>query len=160
MCSSDLQPIRLLHPDGAIEEKAYHLDGTLALSIDSLGIPTHFRYDALGHLIETRTEGVVETYTYEGDLLVKKVDREGLITTYTYDGAGRKILETADGERTQFTYDAMGNLASQIEGDLVTSFTYDLLGRMLEETQKDFQGHLLKVTKYAYDEAGKGPPKN
>src|SRR3989338_1361222 len=106
-------PIRryYLSAQGGIHEYP-HLDGTLALSIDSLGIRTHFRYDALGHLIETRTEGAVETYTYEGDLLVKKVDREGLITTYTYDGAGRKILETADGERTQFTYDAMGNLAS------------------------------------------------
>lgn len=148
------KPTRIIHPDGAVEENVYNLDGTLALQIDPLGIETYYKYDALGRILEKRTEDATESFVYDGSVLIEKTDPENAKTFYRYDSAGRKIAQEIEGDITLFAYDSLGRLASQIEGDLTTSYQYDLCDRLIEEKKRDPLGTLLQITQFQYDAAG------
>lgn len=148
------KPTQITYSDGAVEQNFYTLDGKLSLHIDPLGAKTHYRYNALGYLIEKRTEDAVETYVYDGSVLIRKTDAAGHVTTYTYDKAGRKTSETIGKETIRYTYDALGNVRSKIEGDCITFYQYDLMGRVREEKQADALGDVFQITEYDYDAAG------
>lgn len=148
------KPTNITYPDGATEENTYNLDGTLSLHTDPIGIETHYKYDAFGHIIEKKTNDDVQTFIYDGNHLIESIDAEGTKTHYRYDGAGRKIAEETAGECIEFTYDHWGRIASRIEADLTISYQYDLLGRTLEEKKTNNAKTLLQITHFEYDSAG------
>lgn len=150
-------PIRIQHPDGAVETFSYFLDGTLKTHIDPEGVKTSYSYDFLGREVEKTIsfQGVLlatEKKEYDSFHLIAETDAEGDLTHYTYDSAGRLVQKEREGNTTEYRYDALGRQNCIQKGDLFTCIHYDLLNRIIEERQQDAEGHLLGSTAYTYDE--------
>ena len=80
---------------GADRTTEYQRDafGQVECIRDAMGGEEHFRYDALGRMIE-------------------KTDREGLVTAYTYTADGRpESILYGDGRRAELEYSPLGQLA-------------------------------------------------
>ncbi|WP_169733781.1 RHS repeat protein, partial [Legionella fairfieldensis] len=143
---------------GLLVEKGQPVAGGIRL--------THYLYDDLGRLLETRdSEGHSERVVYDeahrqvittdarGVRTIRTYDRTGLLlatqvmestgvsygtTTYRYDEAGRLVRTGhADGTFTVYCYDAAGHLLAQCEpGGRVCEYTYDALGRVVQTVQR------------------------
>ncbi len=152
------KPTQIIHPDGTIETFTYFLDGSLETHTDARKVTTYYTYDYLNRIL-TKTisnqekQLSQETFSYEGQFLVKKTDAEGNETRYEYDLAGRKKREISLGEETLYSYDEFGRLYKTQKGDLVILTEYDLLDRIVEERNESLSGTLLRQVQYIYDDA-------
>lgn len=134
----------------------YTVTGTVADTIDPLGVATAYGYNPFGDLT-SRTDplssGVttmaVKIYSRRSLLLTSTADVSGLAlaTNYQYDAFGRVTQVTdAKGNVTKTTYDRAGRVLTEVDGlNLTTSYSYDGFGHVLTTT--DANG---KQTTYAY----------
>jgi len=110
----------------------------LVMTTDILGNQTHFRYDAVGNLIE-RTDANTHTVRYEYDAMNRRtavVDANGHRTEMSYDLDGRIIAtKDANGNITKYEYDSLGR-----QTKVSTS-----MGRETQ-TQYDANGNVTHVT--------------
>jgi RHS repeat-associated protein len=150
---------------------SYDGDDRLTMTVDALGMPTSYGYDAVGnktavvdanlhstryaydgadHLIRVDApQGASTTYQYDATGNVKsRADYFGHVTTNTYDAANR-LTSTVDplGRTTSYAYDPAGNrtLVTDARG-IATTNTYDALNRLTSAAYSD--GTASVVTTY------------
>jgi RHS repeat-associated protein len=120
---------------------------------DPLGQLTHYRYDALGRLLQiTYPDRANEHYEYDPQgNLIAHTDAKGQITRYRYNGQGLPVerIDTK-GQILTYRYDTALRLVELINANTETyRFTYNEESRLASET--GFDG---KLTTYQYDAAG------
>ena len=150
-------PIRIIHPDGGIEEFVYYLNGRLKAHIDPEGLETSYTYNVHGCVISKTLSSKREVFSeetalFDGSYLLAKIDPEGNPTTCGYDPAGRLISTEFAGTLTEYAYDSLSRLTVEKRGAISTIKTYDLLDRLVEESQEGAgNNHRMQVK---YNSAG------
>ncbi|QTH45393.1 S8 family serine peptidase [Cohnella sp. LGH] len=112
------------------------------------GVTTNLKYDLVGNLLQTTTEGLDEnglpteimssnTYDWAGKPLTS-TDANGNVTTFVYDEQGRLTKQTdALAGTTAYGYDRVGRRTMQVSpgnyvvSDSRTEYMYDKMGRVL-----------------------------
>ncbi len=130
---------------GGQQQYVYDTRGFLQQSIDERNHATYMRYDDLGRLEASWTQGFSQTtgstrYTYDAmDRVNTITDPLNNVTDYDYDTLGRVTQRTdpvqaAGTPLTTYTYDVDGNLASITDpANNVTSFQYDHRNRLRQD---------------------------
>ena len=106
-------------------------------------------YGADGKITARLANGSIQNYQYDlkGQLLAV-TDADGKeIEKYAYDPAGNILEKTVNGKRTSYTYDKANQLVAATAPDgKVTKYAYDAAGRMVREGAKSYRyGYLDKV---------------
>ena len=140
---------------------AYNPLGQLVEKSFPNGMSTSYVYNEKGQLlslIHQDTEGILDAYSYEYDILGNKTgiekQRRGLTEesgsyAYGYDALGRLSSVTKDGTALRsYTYDAFGNRTGLTENGNQTRYTYNALNQLLSKA--DVQGEET----YSYDKRG------
>lgn len=143
---------------------AYDDAGNLVQVKDGEGHLTGFRHDGLGRKTLTIwDEGSAvwraEKATYDGAVLLTRLDPKNQLTTYQYDALNRVediVFTNAAAENRHHTYDLAGNLLTVTYPDenetrkvlLGTKQVFDKLNRLKEETSAG------APHSYTYDKAG------
>jgi RHS repeat-associated protein len=137
---------KVTDPLGGQRQYVYDTRGFLAQSLDELNQSTYFRYDDIGRLESSWTQGFSQTvgstrYTYDAmDRVSTITDPLNNVTGYEYDTLGRVTQRTdpaqsAGTPTTKFSYDVDGNLASITDpSNNVTSYSYDHRNRLRQDT--------------------------
>jgi RHS repeat-associated protein len=114
----------------------YDQAGNASESIDGLGHPTQYAYDALNRLIATTDalKGIVRQQYNKNDQVTQVTDQRGLVTRYRYNGFGEKVLQISpDTGTTTYAYDQAGNMISKRDARGITSeYNYDALNRLID----------------------------
>lgn len=159
------KPHEIEHPDGAIEKRTYHLDGSLIKIVDSKGLETHYTNDHQGRITceEKRSlQGAVlsiHSWIYNQFHLLEEIDPEGHKTTYSYDCAGRQIAVIKENAETKFVYDSMGRQSEVWEmyeaGKFrKTLYEFDCLNRIIGESILDESEKISMQKSYRFDSSG------
>ncbi|NRR31443.1 DUF4214 domain-containing protein [Oxalobacteraceae bacterium] len=133
----------------------YDQDRQLRFTIDAGGYLTENRYDAVGHLTETRAYPALLTYTDYGLVaMVAKALSAGAprITLLDYDAMGNLLKSTdAMGKSESYTYDALGNKTSfSNKMDSIWEYQYDATGRLLLETSPEVDAYVNAPENYTH----------
>ena len=146
--------VRYTDRNGNTYRYSYDPKGNLTQSISPDGTKTNMTYDAKGHLISVKVNGITRqknSYDTKGNL-TETEDALGRKTKVSYNGMGLAEKITApDGSITELTYDDKGNIT--VIKDPVgteTGYVYDALNRVMETT--DGNGN---KTKYEYNSLDK-----
>ena len=140
---------------------AYNPLGQLKKKNFPNGMSTSYAYNEKGQLlslIHKDTEGILDAYSYEYDILGNKTgiekQRRGLTEesgsyVYGYDALGRLSSVTKDGTALRsYSYDAFGNRTGLTENGQQTCYNYNALNQLLSKA--DIQGEET----YSYDKRG------
>ncbi|USQ13731.1 LysM peptidoglycan-binding domain-containing protein [Legionella lytica] len=117
-------------------------------------IPTYYRYDAMGHLVETTDAKNNTAYCYYDALgqLTAKIGPGQKIrsaTTYSYDALGN-LLQTHKWANGAELTENKGFVVKGISAaDQVSSATFDAFGQVISETNA-----MNHTVNYSYDEVG------
>ncbi len=132
----------------------YDQDDEVAKSVDALGNPTYYGYDANYNLTGvTDAAGQSETYAYNrtGEV-TSSTDFLGNTTTFAYGGPFNEMssMTDANGNKTGYGYDSAGDLLSTTYADgTKSSSTFNPLGQATSFLNQNGQ-----TTGYAYNAAG------
>ena len=136
----EMRTVKQTFPDGSSMSYAYNEKGQLLT------------------FIHKDTEGILDAYSYEYDILGNKTgiekQRRGLTEesgsyVYGYDALGRLSSVTKDGTALRsYSYDAFGNRTGLTENGKQTRYTYNALNQLLSKA--DVQGEET----YSYDKRG------
>jgi len=96
-----------------LDEVGY--SGNYAADIDNQTETENYIYDAIGNLVQDKSENLTVAWTVYGK--IKSVTKVGGTIYYTYDAAGNRISKTYDGKTTVYVRDASGNVMSIYEKD-------------------------------------------
>ena len=168
-------PIKIEHPDGAIEYKEYDVFGNLTAEIDALGYTTTTLYDFRNKpTCIFYPDGTNESFTYsDWGALVTHTTREGLLETFEYDIFDNvtrlcvydqkgtllkcqssvytpfcKIKEVSpEGTLTLYSYDYAGRKIQEKRGDQEVCYGYDTLGRLSVTCTEDTES----IQKYDFN---------
>lgn len=153
--------------DGTFQSVGYCYDlmGNCITSVDASGNETHYRYDALGRLVETVYPQVLDAdgalvhpvERREYDLLNRVtsiVDAKGQVTTTRYNICGKPLEKRyPDGTRELFEYAIDG--VTQVRGvsreGLITKHRHDALLRVITTERYDAAHHLMGRATYSYN---------
>ncbi|XXY17422.1 PAAR-like domain-containing protein [Sorangium sp. So ce216] len=157
-----------------LSERVYDADCLVVEERNGAGDATRFERDARGRLVrEVDPAGNATTWTYEGDVPVKRTGPDGLETLYTHDARGNLLevryptgvtyklshddrgrLRTIDGPEgpvVRYEYDARHNVIAETDArGARTTFEYDALARPVSMTDA-----LGRVTRITYDRLGR-----
>ena len=125
------------------------LQSKTLLSGNSALAELKYWYGADGKITTRLANGSIQNYQYDlkGQLL-SVTDADGKeIEKYSYDPAGNILEKTVNGKRTSYTYDKANQLVTATAPDgKVTKYAYDAAGRMVREGAKSYRyGYLDKV---------------
>jgi YD repeat-containing protein len=128
-------------PDG-IWTFTYDIVGRLVSEREPSGILTSYRYDDAGNRVQIDTNGVVVTWTVNGQNQVTQAgttaytwDADGNLATrtmpsgttnFTWDSENRLTQVAGAAETAAYAYNAFGQLASQTVGGVTSSFVHDV----------------------------------
>lgn len=146
--------LRAIDARGGVTTMTYDANGNVRTVRDARDLGTHeLTYDARNR-VETYTDplGETETYDYDGmGNIVSKVDRKNQTTSYTYDALDRlKTITYADSSGVTVTWDAgdrRRQFVDTVNGTI--AHDYDGLDRLTRETSPQGQ------VDYAYDVTGR-----
>lgn len=132
----------------------YNENDQVAKSVDALGNPTYYNYDAHFNLTKiTNASGQSESYAYNGvGEVTASTDFLGNTTHFAYGGPFNELtsLTDANGNVTQYAYDSSGNLLSTTYADgSRSSSTFNPLGEATSFLNQNGQ-----PISYAYNAAG------
>ena len=144
----------ITYPDG--KHEAYVYSGCCPRLIDSYtgrsGLTTHYTYDALEHLVESRNpDDSVIRYEYDmNGNLIKLIDTNGNATTFSYDVMDRLTRKTyADGNYETYEYDWADLLTGRTNArGIATTYDYDQNHNLQAATYSDGTPGF----NYAYDD--------
>ncbi|WP_282611333.1 toxin TcdB middle/N-terminal domain-containing protein, partial [Pelagibius sp. Alg239-R121] len=107
--------------------KTQNAIGELVLSEDHLNGTVTYSYDAYGNLLQTNTNGVLTTMTYDQrGRKTGMVDPDMGTWAYSYNVLGELISQTdAKLQAVTMAYDVLGRMTSRIEAEGTTTWTYD-----------------------------------
>ena len=161
------QPVDVFYADGSTEKTVYNLNGTVREKTQKNGTRTMFTYDPLGRILKTDVMSAngeyIKTYsaTYSGFNILTETDPMGVVTTYTYYPNGLLKDKTIGSKISHYEYDTLGrvNKLQEFYGDracdsYICTYSYNLLGQVLEETCTGFDGVEHTRKSYAYDAVG------
>ena len=135
-------------------ELAYQYDESNRLAKQTVnGIPIEYTYDKYGRLVRKALMGFSGTsavselkYFYDPDGTIVAREINGVRQVYKYDRRGQ-LLEVVGQER--YVYDPAGNILSKTVNGVTTTYQYDKANQLVSSETEG------RVTKYAYDAAGR-----
>ena len=140
--------------NGSGGELTYHYDNLNRLVKQTVnGVPVEYSYDKYGRLVRKALMGFSGSpavselkYFYDPDGTIIAREVNGVRQAYKYDRRGQ-LLEVVGQER--YAYDPAGNILSKTVNGVTITYRYDRANQLVSSETEG------KVTKYAYDAAGR-----
>ncbi|NNM43192.1 MAG: hypothetical protein HKM07_02490 [Chlamydiae bacterium] len=151
---------QVILPSQEIAKTYYKYDTreNLIQEVDALGYITHLEYDALGRVISSKKEGLINTFSYEaGGLLESSTTPSKAKTTRSYTTNGLLKWETYPDETTRsVVYDFFGRLLQETNNGITWEIIYDDANNLVTRIHKesgtkeirefDARGNLIRLT--------------
>lgn len=160
---------RLIHTEETAGGKTSHsrflydTESRLIRATDNYGNETHYEYDPLGRVVQTRHPVVVNgddipvrpTIKQKHDLFgnaVETTDPLGYKTKSTYNIKGKPVrIEYADGTEERYVYGMDGSITEEVSRTgLKTTYIRDYLGRPTKKEVYSNKGRLVEKVKMEY----------
>lgn len=148
--------IQTTYADDTVTRQYDILDNLIALR--SNNTDQSFTYDSLGRLVEITDNLLNKSVHYTYDNLGRRTQMngpEGVVTTYSYDGEGNLVRIAKESEEINLTYDNRNRLIQvQYANGSFTQYQYDNYDRVTSVESYQSNNTLISRTVYQFDGIG------